>query len=67
MKYGSRGNDVRWIQRELGKKGYSLVIDGIFKDKTKEAVIAFQKTAFPDNPEEWDGIVGKKTREALKK
>jgi flagellum-specific peptidoglycan hydrolase FlgJ len=65
VKYNSRGNDVRWLQVELNRKGYKLVVDGIFKDKTKQAVIDFQKKAFPDKPEEWDGIVGIKTRMAI--
>ena len=67
VKYNSRGNDVRWVQYSLNTHGYHLIVDGIFKDKTKEAVIAFQKSAFPDDPKEWDGIVGAKTREKLKK
>ena len=66
LKYNSRGNSVRWLQFELNWRGYRLIVDGIFKDKTLNAVKAFQKTAFPDNPEEWDGIVGIKTRTALK-
>ena len=66
VKYNSRGNDVRWLQYALNNIGhYGLVIDGIFKDKTKQAVIDFQKKAFPDKPEEWDGIVGIKTRMAI--
>ena len=67
VKYNSRGNDVRWVQYSLNTHGYHLIVDGIFKDKTKEAVIAFQKSAFPDDSKEWDGIVGVKTREKLKK
>ena len=66
LKYNSRGNPVRWLQFELNRRGYRLIVDGVFKDKTLNAVKAFQKTAFPNNPEEWDGIVGIKTRTALK-
>lgn len=66
VKYNSRGNNVRWIQYELNKRGYRLIVDGIFKEKTLNAVKAFQETAFPNDPAEWDGIVGPKTREKLK-
>lgn len=66
VKYNSRGNNVRWVQYELNKRGYRLIVDGIFKEKTLNAVKAFQETAFPDDPDEWDGIVGPKTRGKLK-
>lgn len=66
VRYNSRGNDVRWVQYELNKRGYRLIVDGIFKEKTLNAVKAFQETAFPDDPAEWDGIAGPKTREKLK-
>lgn len=66
VRYNSRGNDVRWVQYELNKRGYRLIVDGKFKEKTLNAVKAFQKTAFPNDPAEWDGIVGSKTREKLK-
>ena len=66
LKYNSRGNPVRWLQYMLNLRGYRLIVDGVFKDKTLNAVKAFQKTAFPDQPDEWDGIVGIKTRTALK-
>ena len=65
LRYNSKGNAVRWLQYELNKRGYRLVVDGKYGVKTLEAVKAFQKTAFPDRPEEWDGIVGPKTREKL--
>lgn len=66
VKYGSKGNDVRWLQYALNQRGYKLIVDGDFREKTKAAVIDFQHTVFPDNPAEHDGIVGKKTREKLK-
>ena len=53
---GARGNITRLIQEKLG-----VAVDGIFGQKTKNAVIAFQRahglTA--------DGIVGKNTWRAL--
>lgn len=66
VRLNSKGNDVRWCQYFLNKHGAKLIVDGYFGQKTKEAVIAFQKEAFPDDPNEWDGVVGQKTREALK-
>ena len=58
IKKGARGNDVRWIQYELNRRGYHLVCDGIFGAKTDEAVRAFQA----DNGLVPDGIVGVLTR-----
>ena len=65
LRYNSKGNPVRWLQVELNRRGYRLLVDGKFGLKTLEAVKSFQKTAFPDQPDEWDGIVGIKTRTAL--
>ena len=62
VKYGSRGNDVRWLQVELGRKGYNLVVDGIAKDKTINALKEFQK----ESGLVVDGICGVKTREKLR-
>ena len=61
IKKGSRGNDVRWVQYQLTKRGYHLVCDGIFGAKTDEAVRAFQA----DNNLVPDGIVGVLTRGKL--
>lgn len=61
IKKGSRGNDVRWLQYALNKRGYHLVCDGIFGTKTDEAVRAFQA----DNGLVPDGIVGPLTRARL--
>jgi len=56
------GNMVKWVQWELNRHGYNLKEDGIFQNKTLQAVIDFQKKNFL-NP---DGIVGVLTRTALK-
>ena len=66
LRYNSKGNGVRWLQYNLNKLGYKLIVDGDFGAKTLDAVTDFQGKAFPNDSEKWDGIVGEKTREALK-
>jgi hypothetical protein len=66
---------VQRIQRALVALGYGLPKsfpegpdkdpDGIFGQEVLEAVLAFQKLAFPGHPEEWDGRVGKKVLEKM--
>lgn len=52
LKYGSKGKDVEILQLQLG-----ITADGIFGEKTKTAVIKFQK----DHGLTPDGIVGAHT------
>ena len=59
IRKGSKGKAVKLWQIIVG-----TTVDGSFGSKTYLATIAFQKKAFPNNPEEWDGIVGKKTWKA---
>lgn len=60
--YGSQGSDVTELQKLLNSKGnYNLDTDGIFGDKTKAAVMDYQK----QNKLDVDGIVGKNTWGAL--
>lgn len=54
-----KGDDVRWLQLELGFKGSD--IDGKFGDKTKEAVVTYQA----NHGLVVDGIVGPATRYSL--
>lgn len=62
IKMGSKGADVTYLQTRLTAKGYLVgKIDGDFGVLTKNAVLEFQREAFPDEPKEWDGIVGQKT------
>ena len=69
-----RGEDVKWVQNKLIIKGCLPSLnakgksntDGIYGNDTKNAVVSFQKMVFPNNPNEWDGIVGKKTVEKFK-
>lgn len=61
-KVGSRGDEVRQIQTKLKEKGYDPgAVDGIFGEKTRKAVIAFQK----DYGLTQDGIAGPNTLKAL--
>lgn len=60
--YGSRGNEVTEIQRELSSRGYySGSIDGIYGKLTENAVRLFQKA----NGLKVDGIAGTQTLSAL--
>lgn len=56
LRKGSKGNDVKKLQKEVGTKA-----DGIFGNNTRTAVIKFQK----NNKLTVDGIVGKNTAHAL--
>lgn len=57
-KYGSRGAEVKEIQRRLKNWDYyNGSVDGIYGNKTKQAVIKFQKK----NGLVADGVAGKKT------
>lgn len=57
LRKGNRGADVRTLQALLGDKGYTVLVDGIFGDKTYEAVKAYQA----EHGLLVDGIVGKAT------
>ena len=64
IKKGSRNNYVKIAQQKLIAKGCDCGrwgADGIFGNDTYSAVIKFQKKAFPNEPKEWDGIIGTKT------
>ena len=61
-KQGSKGENVKTIQTKLKNWGYYKgSVDGVFGSETKKAVISFQKK----NGLTADGVVGKKTLEAL--
>ncbi len=62
LRQGSRGGEVKEVQRRLKQWGYYKgAVDGIFGSATKQAVISFQKK----NGLTADGIVGKATYKAL--
>lgn len=60
-KFGDKG--AAWVQWHLKKCGAKITIDGRFGANTKAAVIAFQKAHGLTT----DGVVGGKTRLALKR
>lgn len=65
LQRGDKGDAVRNVQETLKLLGYDLGksgVDGDFGTRTEEAVKAFQKAAGLTA----DGVVGKKTEEALK-
>ena len=62
VKLNSRGNDVRWLQFELNRRGFKLIVDGVFGSKTLNSLMSFQK----DSHILVDGICGPETRKALK-
>jgi hypothetical protein len=61
VKFNSRGNNVRWLQYELNRFGYRLVVDGIAGEKTITALKDFQSS----HGLVADGICGIRTRAAL--
>lgn len=66
VRFNTKGNDARWLQYELNRRGYKLIVDGHAGEKTIGALVDFQTKAFPNQPSEWDGICGQKTRAKLK-
>ena len=61
LRRGNRGEEVRVLQALLSDKGYTVLVDGIFGDKTYEAVKAYQA----DHDLQVDGVVGSKTWDKL--
>ncbi len=61
LRKGNRGTDVRTLQTLLGDKGYTVLVDGIFGNKTYEAVKVFQA----DRGLTVDGVVGVNTWKKL--
>lgn len=62
LRLGSRGEEVRILQENLNKLGYTVgLADGIFGPRTEAGVIAFQQ----ENGLKADGIVGSQTSQRL--
>ena len=70
-KVGTTEGPIAKIQQKLIDAGHMAKIPdtsyGIYGPKTKAAVKKFQEKQFPNNPNEWDGIVGKNTTVKLNK
>lgn len=64
LRKGSKGEEVRTLQKALSRYYPVVVVDGDFGQKTHEAVVAFQK-AHAKECGDADGIVGPKTWAAL--
>lgn len=62
VRYGDKGEGVRWVQWMLSKCGYSLKIDGSCGPETRAAIRAFQA----NYALETDGIAGPKTKAKLR-
>jgi len=59
---GNRGEAVKTLQSLLNKKGFNVgTVDGVFGDKTEDALIAFQKEAGIGV----DGIYGQQSKKSL--
>lgn len=61
LSYGSKGEKVRQLQTALNRAGSNLTVDGIYGDKTRQAVCNFQE----EHGLKMDGIVGDATWDAL--
>ncbi len=62
IQYGATGDNVKKIQEALNSSGnYNLTVDGVWGDKTDEAIRNYQK----NNGLDVDGIVGEKTWESI--
>lgn len=62
VRFNSKGNDARWLQYELNRYGYKLLVDGVAGNLTIGALLDFQKKHPPLDP---DGICGAQTRAVL--
>lgn len=62
LKRGSKGAAVKTVQELLNRKGYALIVDGVFGQKTEDAVRSFQKKFLLVV----DGKVGTQTMTALR-
>ena len=61
IRYGSSGQEVRRLQQALNRAGYSLEVDGGFGEKTRAALMDYQRRAGMTP----DGVAGSKTWASL--
>jgi hypothetical protein len=57
LRYGSKGDDVKALQRNLSNAGYALAIDGSFGPNTRKVLMTYQR----DSGLTVDGICGPAT------
>lgn len=62
VRFNSKGNDARWLQYELNRYGYKLLVDGIIGQRSLDALKDFQEK---HPPLVADGICGPNTKKAL--
>ena len=62
VRRGDRGDDVKWVQWHLNRHGSKLVVDGHAGRGTHRSILKFQRRAGLIA----DGLVGAKSRKALK-
>ncbi len=68
---GCRGAEVKTLQRILYARnvrdgaGRAIEVDGDFGACTGQAVVKLQKTLFPGDSSQWDGVVGAETWAAM--
>lgn len=66
LRKGDKGAEVGTLQTMLNACGYYCGrVDNDFGSNTENATIEFQKSAFPNDPSEWDGKYGTKTKAKL--
>lgn len=68
IREGCRSEWVRLAQNALIVRGFPVGVcgaDGVFGNDTKRATMEFQKWAFPGQENEWDGVIGQNTWNAL--
>lgn len=61
LSYGSRGDDVAALQKQLNAAGYNLAVDGVFGSATAAAVRDYQSR----NALTVDGVAGQQTMNSL--
>lgn len=61
VRYGSSGQQVKRLQQALNRRGYSLEVDGGFGEKTREALLDYQRRSGL----EADGVAGEQTWASL--